>query len=198
MAEKFYENVPDRSKPKKDSGTVRSTATKLPDRTKVDPDAPSQTVLESLQNERKNQEQDIRNRKEREAYDKGEKTRLKDQGGLKKGGAVKKMAMGGNVPAYAQPYVNAMQPKAPAITPQSAAMAQKFGPSMSVAGAPPVGSPVGPAPAPSAAFTQRFGPPGRIAKGAPKMMGGMKNGGMTASKRGDGIAQKGKTKGRMV
>jgi hypothetical protein len=118
--------------------------------------------------------------------------------GKKKGGSVKKMAMGGNVPAYAQPYVNAMQPKAPAITPQSAAMAQKFGPSMSVAGAPPVGSPVGPAPAPSAAMRQKFGPPGRIAKGAPKMMGGMKNGGMTASKRGDGIAQKGKTKGRMV
>jgi hypothetical protein len=88
MADKFYENVPDRSKPKKDSGTVRSTATKLPDRTKVDPDAPSQTVLESLQNERKNQEQDMRNRKEREAYDKGEKTRLRDQGGLKKGGYV--------------------------------------------------------------------------------------------------------------
>ncbi len=87
MAEKFYENVPDRSKPKKDSGTVRSTATKLP--AKVDPDAPSQTVLESLQNERKNQEQDMRNRREREAYDKGEKTRLKDQGGLKKGGYVK-------------------------------------------------------------------------------------------------------------
>jgi hypothetical protein len=87
MAGKFYENIPDRSKPKKDSGTVRSTATKLP--TKVDPDAPSQTVLESLKNERINQEQDIRNRKEREAYDKGEKTRLRDQGGLKKGGYVK-------------------------------------------------------------------------------------------------------------
>lgn len=88
MADKFYENIPDRSKPKKDSGTVRSTATKLPDRTKVDPDAPSQTVLESLQNERKNQEQDMRNRKEREAYDKGEKTRLRDQGSFKKGGYV--------------------------------------------------------------------------------------------------------------
>ena len=89
MADKFYENVPDRSKPKKDSGTVRSTATKLPDRTKVDPDAPSQTVLESLQNERKNQEQDMRNRKEREAYDKGEKTRLRDQGSFKKGGVTR-------------------------------------------------------------------------------------------------------------
>ena len=89
MADKPYETIPDRSKPKKDSGTVRSTATKLPDRTKVDPDAPSQTVLESLQNERKNQEQDMRNRKEREAYDKGEPTRLKDQGGFKKGGKVK-------------------------------------------------------------------------------------------------------------
>jgi len=81
----MYENIPARGN-QKPSGSVRSTATKLPDRTKVDPDAPSQTVLESLQNERKNQEQDIRNRKEREAYDKGEKTRLKDQGGLKKGG----------------------------------------------------------------------------------------------------------------
>ena len=46
-------------------------------------------MLESLKNERINQEQDIRNRKEREAYDKGEKTRLRDQGGLKKGGYVK-------------------------------------------------------------------------------------------------------------
>jgi hypothetical protein len=43
-------------------------------------------IPEWLQNERKNQEQDMRNRREREAYDKGEKTRLKDQGGLKKGG----------------------------------------------------------------------------------------------------------------
>ena len=117
--------------------------------------------------------------------------------GKKKGGSVKKMAMGGNVPAYAQPYVNAMQPKAPAITPQSAAMAQKFGPSQGAPGMA-VGTPVGPAPAPSAAMRQKFGPPGRIAKGAPKMMGGMKNGGMTASRRGDGIAQRGKTKGRMV
>ena len=88
MADKPYETIPARSKTNA-SGTVRSTATKLPDRTKVDPDAPSQTVLESLQNERKNQEQDMRNRKEREAYEQYDKTRLKDQGGLKKGGSVK-------------------------------------------------------------------------------------------------------------
>lgn len=42
-----------------------------------------------LQNERKNQEQDRRNRKEREEYDKGEKTRLKDQGSFKKGGVTR-------------------------------------------------------------------------------------------------------------
>lgn len=81
----MYENVPARGN-QKSSGSVRSTATKLPGKAKVDPDAPSQTVLESLQNERKNQEQDMRNRREREAYDKYDKNRLKDQGGLKKGG----------------------------------------------------------------------------------------------------------------
>jgi hypothetical protein len=86
MADKPYETIPARSKTNA-SGTVRSTATKLP--AKVDPDAPSQTVLESLQNERKNQEQDMRNRKEREAYEQYDKTRLKDQGGLKKGGSVR-------------------------------------------------------------------------------------------------------------
>lgn len=101
------------------------------------------------------------------------------------------------VPKFAQNYVNAMQPKAPAITPQSAAMAQKFGPSMSVAGAPPVGSPVGPAPAPSAGMMQKFGPPGQIAKGAPRMMGGMRKGG-TASSRADGCAVRGKTRGKIV
>jgi hypothetical protein len=81
MAGKFYETVPDKN-PSKGSGTIRSTATKLP--AKVDPDAPSQTVLESLKNERINQEQDMRNRKEREAYEKYDKTRLKDQGGFKR------------------------------------------------------------------------------------------------------------------
>jgi hypothetical protein len=86
MAGKFYETIPDKN-PSKGSGTIRSTATKLP--AKVDPDAPSQTVLESLKNERINQEQDMRNRKEREAYEKYDKTRLKDQGGFKKGGSVK-------------------------------------------------------------------------------------------------------------
>lgn len=104
------------------------------------------------------------------------------------------------IPAYAQNYVAAQQPKAPVITPQSAAIAQKFGPSMSVAGAPPVGTPVGPAPAPSAAMMQKFGPPGQIAKGAPRTMGGMKKGGKvsSASSRADGIAQRGKTKGTMI
>lgn len=42
-----------------------------------------------LQNERKNQEQDRLNRREREEYDKGEKTRLRDQGGFKKGGVTR-------------------------------------------------------------------------------------------------------------
>lgn len=42
-----------------------------------------------LQNERKNQEQDRRNRKEREEYDKGEATRLRDQGSFKKGGVTR-------------------------------------------------------------------------------------------------------------
>lgn len=86
MADKLYETVPDRRKPQKDSGTVRSTATKLP--AKVDPKKDTTPIPEWLQNERKNQEQDMRNRKEREAYDKGESTRLRDQGGLKKGGSV--------------------------------------------------------------------------------------------------------------
>jgi len=87
MADKLYEPIPDKSKPKKDSGTVRSTATKLP--AKVDPKKDTTPIPEWLQNERKNQEQDMRNRREREAYDKGESTRLRDQGGLKKGGYVK-------------------------------------------------------------------------------------------------------------
>jgi hypothetical protein len=53
------------------------------------PPAPKRSgppIPEWLQNERRNQEQDTRNRKEREAYDKYDKNRLKDQGGLKKGG----------------------------------------------------------------------------------------------------------------
>jgi hypothetical protein len=86
MADKLYETVPDRRK-QKDSGTVKSTATKLP--AKVDPKKDTTPIPEWLQNERKNQEQDMRNRKEREAYDKGESTRLRDQGGFKKGGYVK-------------------------------------------------------------------------------------------------------------
>jgi hypothetical protein len=86
MADKPYETIPGKINPNA-SGTVRSTATKLP--AKIDPDAPSQTVLESLKNERENREQDMRNRKEREAYEKYDKNRLKDQGGLKKGGSVK-------------------------------------------------------------------------------------------------------------
>lgn len=54
--------------------------------------APKRTgppIPEWLQNERKNQEQDRLNRKEREEYDKGEKTRLRDQGGFKKGGVTR-------------------------------------------------------------------------------------------------------------
>lgn len=86
MADKFYENVPDRSKPKKDSGTVRSTATKLP--AKVDPKKDTTPLPEWLKNERENQERDRRVKQEQEAYDKYDKTRLKDQGGLKKGGYV--------------------------------------------------------------------------------------------------------------
>lgn len=92
------------------------------------------------------------------------------------------------VPEYAQPYVNQMKQ-----------MAQ------------------GPAPAPSPAMLQKFGPP-QGAAGMPvgtRMGGMMKEGGAvkaskmgavkkskptmkSASTRGDGIAQKGKTKGRMV
>lgn len=42
-----------------------------------------------LKNERENQQQDRRNRKEREMYDKGESTRLRDQGSFKKGGVTR-------------------------------------------------------------------------------------------------------------
>jgi hypothetical protein len=87
MADKPYENIPARSKTNA-SGTVRSTATKLP--AKVAPKERDMTPLpEWLKNERANQEQDMRNRKERELYDSGEATRLRDQGGFKKGGSVK-------------------------------------------------------------------------------------------------------------
>lgn len=48
--------------------------------------APS--IPEWLKNERENQERDRRVKREREAYDKYDKTRLKDQGSLKKGGSV--------------------------------------------------------------------------------------------------------------
>lgn len=54
--------------------------------------APKRTgppIPEWLENERRNQEQDRRNRKEREEYDKGEKTRLRDQGSFKKGGVTR-------------------------------------------------------------------------------------------------------------
>ena len=50
---------------------------------------PTQEIPEWLKNERDNQEQDMRNRREREAYEQYDKTRLKDQGGFKKGGKVK-------------------------------------------------------------------------------------------------------------
>ena len=86
MAGKFYETVPDKN-PSKGSGTIRSTATKLP--AKVDPEKPTQEIPEWLKNERDNQEQDMRNRRERESYEQYDKTRLKDQGGFKKGGKVK-------------------------------------------------------------------------------------------------------------
>ena len=61
----------------------------MPQREKIPGGAPNKSgpsIPEWLQNERKNQEQDRRNRREREAYDKGEKTRLRDQGSFKKGG----------------------------------------------------------------------------------------------------------------
>lgn len=48
--------------------------------------APS--IPEWLKNERENQERDRRVKREREAYDKYDKTRLKDQGSFKKGGSV--------------------------------------------------------------------------------------------------------------
>jgi len=79
----MYENIPAKGN-QKPSGSVRSTATKLP--AKGTPKKDTTPLPEWLQNERRNQEQDMRNRKEREAYDKGEKTRLKDQGSFKKGG----------------------------------------------------------------------------------------------------------------
>jgi hypothetical protein len=88
MADKPYENIPDRSKPKKDSGeTIRSTATKLP--AKVDPKKDTTPLPEWLKNERENQERDNRVKREQEAYDKYDKNRLKDQGSFKKGGSVK-------------------------------------------------------------------------------------------------------------
>lgn len=86
MADKLYENIPAKGKTNS-SATVKSTATNLP--AKIDPKKDTTPIPEWLENERKNQEQDMRNRKEREAYDKGEATRLRDQGGFKKGGAVK-------------------------------------------------------------------------------------------------------------
>lgn len=86
MADKLYENIPAKGKTNS-SGTVKSTATNLP--AKIDPKKDTKPIPEWLENERKNQEQDIRNRKEREAYDKYDKTRLKDQGSFKKGGYVK-------------------------------------------------------------------------------------------------------------
>lgn len=51
--------------------------------------APKRTgppIPEWLKNERENQERDRRTRKEREAYEEYDKTRLKDQGSFKKGG----------------------------------------------------------------------------------------------------------------
>lgn len=48
--------------------------------------APKRPLPPELQREKDNQDQDRRNRKEREAFDKYDKTRLRDQGGFKKGG----------------------------------------------------------------------------------------------------------------
>lgn len=94
-----------------------------------------------------------------------------------------------NVPAYAQPYVNAMQPKAPA----PAASPMPIAPKMGAMGAQAM---------PLAANNLRMPVMGngQIAKGAPKTMGGMKKGGKvsSASSRADGIAQRGKTKGKVI
>lgn len=51
--------------------------------------APKRPLPPELQREKDNQDQDRRNRKEREAFDKYDKTRLRDQGGLKKGGVTR-------------------------------------------------------------------------------------------------------------
>lgn len=71
----LYENIPAKSN--------------MPQREKIPGGPPKKnapSIPEWLQNERKNQEQDRRNRREREEYDKGEKTRLRDQGSFKNGG----------------------------------------------------------------------------------------------------------------
>ena len=66
MAEKMNMPAPKPPTPKKDT-------TPLP---------------EWLKNERENQERDRRVKQEQEAYEKYDKTRLKDQGSFKKGGSV--------------------------------------------------------------------------------------------------------------
>jgi hypothetical protein len=79
----MYENVPARGN-QKSSGSVRSTATKLPG--KETPKKDATPLPEWLKNERENRERDSRVKKEQEAYDKYDKNRLKDQGSFKKGG----------------------------------------------------------------------------------------------------------------
>lgn len=86
MADKLYENIPAKSTPNA-SGTVKSTATKLP--AKIDPNKNTQPLPEWLKNERENQERDRRVKQEQEAYEAYDKNRLKDQGSFKKGGSVK-------------------------------------------------------------------------------------------------------------
>ena len=64
----------------------------MPPREKIPGGSPKKSapsLPEWLKNERENQQQDRRNRKEREMYDKGEPTRLKDQGSFKKGGVTR-------------------------------------------------------------------------------------------------------------
>ena len=80
MADKLYETIPAKGK-SNTSSTVRSTATTLPAKGK--PKEASGLALEY-----ENVKKDQKVKQEQEAYEKGEKTRLKDQGGLRKGGYV--------------------------------------------------------------------------------------------------------------
>jgi hypothetical protein len=81
MADKFYKTLPAKGEPSA-SGTVKSTSKKLP--AKEEPKEEESGLALEYANVKKDQ----RVKKEQEAYEKGEKTRLRDQGGLKKGGSV--------------------------------------------------------------------------------------------------------------